>query len=440
MLPQLHINDRKAIANQLELPLEDFDGLVSSANHAYDFLKIMGPFYGKEYISDPTFRTTAEPVRLPIDAKPLFKSLGDDLIHLGKALPKLPSAYKKMLGLGLDFRIPVMWRIDSIIDTEGNIKVNEIEGKDGASALMMIEQLAYGLQSMKQTTVGRLIKFLQNSYEISEKKGPLHIAIIRTGVPGDPYALNTKRLIEMIHELSQGMILCSLYDTDDLTSGTVAPDWTQYSAIFNETNLSPQEINDMGVPMENVLAAGNYDALVNKGVFALVHELALQPFWEKTIGLERLKRLQSLLIPSKFITTKEELENARKDGKVVKVTWAEGNMMVANRSKGVAMPTGDITQSTTERWEYLQECLEIGYTIIAQDYVEPKRLFAYLRKKETSLEPVEWYNRLCVKYVCNKNPNIHDTVIAHVTAAEVTLGPDVIPAGRRCAFTAGSFI
>lgn len=440
MLQQLHLNDRKAIASQLDMPVEQFDALVQSANHAYDFLRIMGPFYGTETVSEPTFRTTAEPVRLPIGAKTLLRQLGDDLLHMGRALPRLPHMYQKMIGKGLDYRVPLTFRIDCIIDANGTIKVNEIEGKDGASALMMAEQLAYGLQSFSATTIGRLIKALKKIYLVDENKPPLQVAFIRADTATDPYVLNTRRYIEMLHELSKGAIKGEIFDIADLQNKIIIPDWTTYAGVFNETNLSPKEMEDVGIPLQNILADGNYDALVNKGVFALIHEPALREFWKKEIGKDRLERLLLLLIPSRFITTSEELENARVEGKVVKVTWAEGNMMVANRSIGVAMPVGEIKQSTDERWAFLEECRKNGYTLIAQDYVEPGKISAYLRKRGTSLEPVSWYNRLCVKYVSNGNPNSDVAPAVSLTAAEVTLGPDVVPAGRKCAFTAATFI
>ena len=50
---------------------------------------------------------------------------------------------------------------------------------------------------------------------------------------------------------------------------------------------------------------------------------------------------------------------------------------------------------------------------------------------------MSWYNRLCVKYVVDGNPNAEVAPEVYPTAAEVTLGPEVVPAGRKCAFTAG---
>ena len=52
---------------------------------------------------------------------------------------------------------------------------------------------------------------------------------------------------------------------------------------------------------------------------------------------------------------------------------------------------------------------------------------------------MEWYNRICVKYVCGGDPNSKDVPAVDLTATEVTLGPGVVPATRECAFTAGKF-
>jgi hypothetical protein len=436
MLNQLHLNDRKAIASQLHITVERFDDLVASANHAYEFIKIMGPFYGREDVIDPTFRTTAEPVRLPVGSRVLLNTFGEDLLHLGRSLSKLPAGYKKMLGTGLDYRVPVAFRIDTILDTGGIIRVNEVEGMDGASALMMIEQLAYGLQPLSETTVGRLVESLKKIYLISEDKPPLQIGIVRSDLATNPYSANARRFIELIHEVSHDTIKCELFDIGELRSGIVKPDWMNYHVVLNETYFSPQELYDLGVQKQQLLAAGNYNALVNKGIFALIHEPALRTFWIGEIGEERYERLLQLIIPSRFISTKEELDQARNDGKVVKVTWGK-DMAVANRSQGVAMPYGVIAQSSEERWNFLYECLENRYTIIAQDYVEPAKIHAYLRKKGTTLESVEWHNRICVKYIVDGNPNGKVVPDVYITATEVTLGPDIVPAGRKCAFTAG---
>jgi len=114
-------------------------------------------------------------------------------------------------------------------------------------------------------------------------------------------------------------------------------------------------------------------------------------------------------------------------------------MVLLNRSKGVAIPEGDLEQSSDERWEQLGDLLKEGVRLISQEYVKPSRIKAFLRKRGTTLEPVEWYNRVCVKYVVNGDANDEKTMSVTPTAIEVTLGPDVIPAGRQCAFTAGSF-
>lgn len=440
MINQLHLNDLKQIATQLELPVERFSYLLKSANHAYEFIRKMGPFYGREEINEPTFRITAEPVRLPVGSRKLLTVLGDDLLYLGRALPSLPFAYQKMIGEGLDLRVPLTWRIDSIINTKNEIKVNEIEGIDSVSALMMIEQLAYGLQSLEETTMVRLIEALKKIYLVSEDRPPLKLAIIRNDLVNNPFTPNARRFMELVHELSKGQIKCDLFDIDELREKVVAPEWDIYSAVLNEAYCSPLELKNLGISMNQILTSGNYNALVNKGVFALLFEPALIDFWKKEIGDVRYCRLKDVLIPTKFITTFDELDIARKEGKVVKVTWADGNMIIVNRAKGVAIPTGDIDMSSDERWDLLRSYMEQGYTLIAQDYVEPALLPAYLRKKYTNLEPVAWYNRVCVKFVVDGNPDSDIAPSVNVTATEVTLGPEVVPAGRKCAFTAGELV
>lgn len=432
MIQQLHVNDRKAIASQFSLTLKGFDSLVQSANHAYDFLKVMGPFYGQ--IQEPTFRVAAEPIRLPLGSKKKMTQFGNDLIVVGKALTKLPARYKRMIGDGLDFRIPLTFRIDAILGNDYQLHVNEIEGNDGASALMMIEQLTYGLQTLDETTAGRLIASLK---KLHPTQGKIKIAFLRTNILENPYAVNVRRFMELIHDISKKSVTCSFFDSNDLQTGKINPQWDTYAAVFNETYFSPETLYEFGITKEQLYGAGNYNTLVNKGVFALVHERALKRFWIKEIGQDRYERITTQLIRSHFITTSSELEEARLEGKVVKVTWAKDDMSVANRSQGVGIPTGNITHSTDERWEFLKTCLQKGYTLISQDYIEPVKIHAFLRKKGTSLEPVEWYNRVCVKYVCGGDPDGQETPEVHLTATEVTLGPDVVPAGRKCAFTAG---
>ncbi|MDP3941571.1 MAG: hypothetical protein Q8Q49_04665 [bacterium] len=433
---QLHINDRRQLANLLSLPLEQFDTLLQSANHAHSFIKAMGPFYGPENVNEPTFRITAEPVRLPLGSKKILTDFGNDLLHLGRALRTLPKSYQNLLGDGMDIRVPLTWRIDSIIDAKGALKVNEIEGIDSVSALMMIEQLAYHLQLMEETTIARIIAALEKMFLVSPYKSALRLAIIRN-LYNNPFTPNAKRFIEIVHELSKGAIQCELFDIEELKNKVVIPDWESYAVVLNESYSSPAELGEIGITRQQLLASGNYNAMVNKGLFALFYDPELRTFWNEKLGEERNERLRQLMIPSYFVASHDALDKARADGKVVKVTWAKGNMIVANRAKGVAVPLGDIMESQDERWNLLHEFIDRGYRMIAQDFVEPKQISAYLRKKGTSLELVEWYNRVCVKYVVNGNPNVETFQNVFPTAVEVTLGPEVIPAGRKCAFTAG---
>lgn len=435
---EIHDNDRTQIARSLGLSLQEFDRLVNCANKAYETIYEMGPFYGKEEVKEPTFRITAEPVYLPKEARKQLEQLGDDLLLVGKALNNLPDVYKDKLSEKVDYRIPPTWRIDAILDDRGEIKMNELEGVDSASALMVAEQLAYGLQTLDKSTAALLVPTVKSMATPVPDGKKYKIAIIRAYLEGNPHTPNAKRFTELLEQLSDNNLQVELLDGKDLRTGKIKPDWNEYQGVINETLLSSKALSRLGVRQKLILSSGNFNAIGNKGVFALIFDKKLETFWKNEIGEDRLENLQRILIPTKFIETEEELDIARKTGKVVKVSWAD-NMVLLNRSKGVAMPEGDLEQSSDERWEQLKELLRAGVKLISQEYIKPLKIKAFLRKKGTTLEPVNWYNRVCVKYVVNGDPNAARTDSVSQTAIEVTLGPDVIPAGRACAFTAGTF-
>lgn len=435
---EVHNNDREQRAIGLGLSLKRFDELINSANAAYEILRDLGPFYGREDIKDPTFRITAEPVFLPKKSKEQFELLGGDLLAVGKALLKLPEIYKDKLSDKVDYRIPPTWRIDAILDQDGEIKMNELEGVDSASALMVAEQLAYNLQTLNKSTAALLIPTIKSMVKVPHRGDKYKIAVLRAYLEGNPHTSNAKRFVELLEKLSGGSLKIDLLDGEQLRSGKIKPNWNKYHGVINETILSSRALSRLGIRTKLVLSSGNFNAIGNKGVFALIFDKKLKTFWKKEIGIDRLERLQKILIPTKFIETEKDLKAARKAGKVVKVSWAN-NMVLLNRSKGVAIPEGDLEQSSDERWEQLRELLLEGVKLIAQNYVKPARLKALLRKKGTTLEPIEWYNRVCVKYIVQGDPTAEETNSVKPTAIEVTLGPDVIPAGRACAFTAGTF-
>ena len=429
---QIHQHEREIFARELSLSLAEFDRLVASANHAYDVITELGPFYGREDIKEPTFRITAEPVNLPSGSKELLTQFGNDLLFLARALSRLPQEYKSKLGEGLDFNVPLTWRIDAIINDQGKLQVNEVEGRDGASALMMAEQFVYDLQPEDQSTAAKLIKTIK--LLSNQEQTPLRLAYLRVN---NPHNTNGFRFNEFIEKFSGKTIHVDHIFDIDVKENTRVIDWPTYTVVINESDLSPQELYSLGVTKEQLMPGGVYGALINKGVFALVFEKELATFWKDELGEDRLERLQHTLIPTEFITTKEELRKAREEGKVVKVSWVGNNTLLTNRGRGVALPEGELEHSSDERWQILEESLDQGATLIAQEYVKPKLINAFLRKKAINLEPVEWYNRVCVKYVAEGNPNDENVPFVALTATEVTLGPDIIPAGRKCAFTAG---
>lgn len=438
MFNHLHPNILKQSASQLGLHVNEFTRLLNSANHAYDTITNLGPFYGNDNVKEPTFRITAEPVRMPNGSKEILQQFGSDLLYLSKALINLPPHYKDLLGKELDFKIPIMWRIDAIIDEKGHIRVNEIEGQDGASALMVAEQLAYKLQTPEETTIAKLIQTLKSIYPNMSDKHPIRLAILRENVVHGHGTANTKRFISFMQTMSKNSILIDLLDEHEVKTGLVIPDWQVYKGILNESSISPQELRNLGMQEWQLIAAGNYCGLSNKGVYAFLYEKSLKQFWEKHIGKERLERLQKIFIPTSFVESVEDIEQCRKQGRVVKVSWAGTNTQLINRSRGVALPDG-ISESNIEKWEELRDLIKQNVRIIAQDFIKPARIHAFLRKRGTTLEPVDWFNRVCVKYVVEENPNEDTIPPVALTAVEVTLGPEIIPAGRKCTFTAGTF-
>lgn len=434
----MHPNDRKKLAENLGLSLIEFDRLIASANYAHGLFSALGPFYGKEEIKEPTFRITAEPVALPKKIRDLMIEVGNDLVYLGKALQKLPRDYKNQLGKSLDFNIPPTWRVDAILAENGRIKINELEIVDSASALMMAEQLAYNLQANEESTA----VYLNSTLKVLCQKNDdsfVKLALLRSNLSTNPHTPNAKRFIEILSKLAKENLEIDLMDVEDVIHGRVKPKWNEYDGIINETLISKQLLINLGIAENRIISSGNYNALGNKGIFVLIYEELLVDFWEKELGKERLNRLRDIMIPSQFIIDNKQLEEARVKGKVVKVTWAE-DMVLLNRSKGVAMPEGDMEQSDNERWQLLAKLLKQGVKMIEQEYIRPAKIKAFLRKKSTNLEQVDWYNRICFKYVCQGNPNLEPLPKVILTATEVTLGPKVIPSSRECAFTAAKFV
>lgn len=430
----MHENDRRQKAKQLGLTLEEFDRLLTSANRAYETIKNLGPFYGKENIKEPTFRITAQPVILPQTFKKKILQFGEDAMILGKALPKLPEIYKEKLGSGLDFTVPPTWRFDAIWDEQGELKVNELEGVDGASALLIAEQMAFNISTVEDSSAAKLTATYQKEYF---KKAKVRLALLlRTNYP---HKMNSVQFIQLLKKLSKGGVRVDIFEEYEIREKKKTPKWNAYDGIINESTYFLEELLALGIKKEKMIAAGNYNAVINKGVFALVFDKNLKTFWNKELGASRLARIQDMVIYSTFIETEKDLEKAKKEGKVIKVCWTPTERVIINRAIGVMMPEGDEKHSDTTRWEGIKKYLRQGSKIIAQEYVRPKRIKAYLRKKGTGLEPVQWYNRICAKYVCMSNPNKSHTCDVAMTGVEVTLGPDIVPAGRACAFTAGYF-
>lgn len=108
--------------------------LARLAESNYQRFCKMGPFYGKGV--GPTFRVSAEPLSLPYEYYERFKQIGASLVE-----------YTKNKGIP----IPISFRIDTIMDDDGIIWVNEVQSDDGAEDLIIAKQVIYNNIELSQT-------------------------------------------------------------------------------------------------------------------------------------------------------------------------------------------------------------------------------------------------------------------------------------------------
>lgn len=374
---EIPTKNRQTLATNLGLDLSTFDNLITSANYAYDYMKDNGPFYGRGVDKEPTFRICAKPINLPNGSKKLALDLGNDIFHLAQVLHLLPAENKKLLGKGVDFRIPPMWRVDIILDEKGTFHLNEIEGQDGANALMMALQQAYHLQALQESTAAQLVETLKRMC-IQQKNNHYKIAYLRVNNYHTP---NAQRFIKYIEKISNGTVLLEHFFDDELREGTILPHWESYAGVISECSLSPTELYAFGIKEEQIVLVGNYNAIANKGVMALLFEENLKSFWLKKLGEERFDRLKHIFIPTRWIKTLDDLKRAREKGMVVKVSWAGRDTTLINRSKGLALPSDTLPHGSDERWDLLKDLLTKGVSLIAQEFIMPTQISIFLRKK-----------------------------------------------------------
>ncbi len=420
IVPAEQINTQKR-SQELDVSPDYFLSRVAKANQAYDAFVELGPFYGKG--KEPTFRVSAEPIQFPEEMKPPLEELGNDIAVLAESLPFLPEEAKRMLG-SVDFRLPFSYRLDTIFDRNGSLRVNEVQIADGADALMTAEQMAYGLQKLDNATPAYLARAYRQAVNSGEEK-PITIAIVRETLES-PYTANILRMNEMINAISKGTVRREIIPITSFQN----TDWSTYDGFLNEAYTNPVELESLGIPIEKMISAGDFSAVGNKGLYPLLYDPKLEDFWIKTLGEERLRRIQQSFIPSAFIQQEDEIALAKKNGAVVKGSWMEDNVGLLDKARSVYGPW-----NSDEQWQKAYKQFRDGMQFIRQDFVEPARLSAFLRAKSgKDVERVDWYNRVCLKYV--RDAEMKNMVM---TAVEVTLGPNPKPAGRNCCFTAGTF-
>ena len=419
-------SEKRAIA--LGLSVAEFIRLRQSVNTAYKTFVDLGPFYGKDVKGlAPTFRISAEPIRLVERYRDQLQILGQDIFALAKSLSLLPDEYRKLLGDGTDYRTPFTFRIDSILSNNGEIKVNEVQIFDGADALMMAEQIAYGLIPKEKSTAAYMAKALARMIPTASDR-PMVIGWLRDTFQSRNIAnssSDTKRMAEFISDISNRQIIFKLIETGNLST----TNWRDLDGVINYAYLTPDQLYALGLPPEKLLCAGDSTVIGSKGVFAFLFDERLTEFFTDQFGIDRLTRLRERFIETQFITSADELTEARNNGRVVKV-YASDDLTLLDRSRGVFGPW-----NRNNDWDKAGQYLDSGSRFISQEFIEPARLTTLLRANGgRNLERVNWYNRFCVKYVVDE---LGENVV--MTAVEATLGPKVKPAGKDCSFTAVAF-
>lgn len=404
--------------------------LLQQANSAYNVFTENGPLFGKkdrryqnEGIpgSPPTWKIAAEPQWLPERYEAEFQQIGRDIYQLANALKNLPEGDKALFGNDVSWQSPSCFRIDTIF-TKSGPKVNEIQISDGADALMVVEQMAYGLQTLETSTAATLAKMIEIKFPNIEK---VKIALLWNGRESN-YLANSQRMNEMISKVSDGKIAIDVIFQDQLQPETL----TDYQGVINYANIPPSLYNSFGILPEQVISDGDYSALDNKGIFALLFDEAKREFWIDQLGDSCYQRLLNYFIPTWFISSEDEVNSAKINGNIVIKAYAvSSNEDVALLDSGQSV----FGPWDTSSWERISELMKRGIRFIGQQMETPLRLKTFLRtNKGKAIEQRDRYNRICAKYVVLK-----DQVV--FTAAEATLGETIKPTGRDTSFAPVQF-
>ena len=399
----------KSRASNLGLSPEVYSKFLLQAQTAYDWFKANGPFYGTK--GEPSFRLSSEPISLPRTYLDQLQTLGEDLLVLDSSLERLPANAKTALGKDVVFSPELSWRLDIILDESGALNINEIQVDDGADALMIGEQLAYNLINLEQSTAAALDKAYREKLKVApDQRLSLAAVWTSTNPQIDPYVSNARKMSEYFNLVSRGQTKLTLLRAKDDYNPT------DFDGVIN-CCVPPSQLNFRS---EQILSQTNFSAIDNKGLFVLLRAKELAESWKETLDNERYERLKKVFIPSRLIQDKNTLLEALNDeNSVVKAYWANGDAELLQSGQGVFGPWNDFRKKREA-----QDMFTSGFKFLRQQLVTPVKIPALvLSTNGQTLKKVDWYNRICAKYVQGQ-----------LTAVEMTLGPYIVPTKIDCCF------
>lgn len=405
-------------ANALGIRESEYYRLIEQGQRAKEIFTMWGPFYGDS--KEPTFRVSAEPLLLGHEYEEQLEVIGESIRALQQALPSVPEEVRKKLGIVTSLTPTPTWRIDAIIDITGKLLLNEIQVADGASALMVAEQLAYGLQEPSASTAAQFANTMKETWSSSGK--PVKIAWY---YPDDLYLANARSFTKMVNVFSSGQVIMNI-----ISDRNEQPNLVGYDFVINETLKDVSSELSKSSIAPNQCYGSEQSFLGNKALYALLLDTTWENFWIKNMGTDNFYTLREVLPATTIVGTRKELQKAISENKVIKACGTTNNLALLGSGKGVFGP-----------WDYTkyQSAVDLfnqGELLIVQEFIEPAQLPILLLKGKQNLEKVNWYNRICATYVTNPWQDESDVKL---TAVEATLGENVVPAKRGCTFTAVSF-
>lgn len=404
-----------------------FQQQLLQANTVYDRIVHLGPFYGKDIRGqNPSFRVSAEPLGLPANLKDVYTQLGQDILFLAYALPCLPAEIRGSLGRDWSALVPFLWRVDSIIDADNRVFVNEVQISDGCDGRMTGLQLAYNLATPHESTPGHIINYLTKKYN-SNYRSP-RVAFIRHDITGSPYASNARRMHEFLVEAAGNKIDFSLTDKSELSS----TDWRQFDGVINYAFVRVKDLLNSGITKDQILCPGDASYIGSKALFALLHDPRMTQFWQDSLKADTLQRLRSYFIKSNIVKDAGDIKNAKDSGYVVKVFDAP-LLSTLGAARGVFGPWN----LSDEMWQVAFAHLDQGSGLIVQEFIRPRRFPILLRSSNgKNLQWAEMHNKVAAKYVMT-DPSSNNVAL---TGLEATLGESEKPAGKGCCITSVNFL